>query len=63
MIKRVSLIILGLILITIGLFGILIPIMPGWTPLIFGIALIHPATGNRMKNWLGSKIEKRKKRH
>ena len=40
----------GIALILVGLLGLLVPIMPGWVPILIGIALLGPRT--RLAKWL-----------
>jgi len=43
-------------MILVGLVGILVPVMPGWTPLLVGLALLFPDT--RLVRWLRRRIRR-----
>jgi uncharacterized membrane protein YbaN (DUF454 family) len=62
LIKRTFYFFIGLCLVIIGIIGAIIPVMPGWTPLILGVILIHPPSGHRLKKWAKKKNEQFKKR-
>jgi hypothetical protein len=46
----------GIVLILIGLVGIIVPVLPGWTPLAFGILLLAPKT--RFSRWVRKWLKK-----
>jgi hypothetical protein len=50
----------GIVLILVGLVGILVPVLPGWTPLAFGILLLAPKT--RFSRWLRKLLKKMRQR-
>ncbi len=50
----------GLVLIGVGLVGILVPVLPGWTPLIFGILMLAPKT--RFSRWVRELLKKMRRR-
>ncbi len=43
-------------LILVGLVGIVVPVLPGWTPLAFGILLLAPKT--RFSRWVRQWLKK-----
>ena len=50
----------GIVLIVVGLVGIVVPVLPGWTPLAFGILLLAPKT--RFSRWVRKWLKKMRKR-
>jgi len=50
----------GIVLILVGLVGIIVPVLPGWTPLAFGILLLAPKT--RFSRWVRKWLKKMRKR-
>lgn len=50
----------GILLILVGLVGIVMPVMPGWTPLALGILLLAPKT--RFSRWIRGLLKKMRKR-
>ena len=50
----------GIVLIVVGLVGIIVPVLPGWTPLVFGILLLAPKT--RFSRWVRKWLKKMRKR-
>ena len=43
---------IGILLIIFGIIGIIIPGIPGWTPLILGVMLISPVHGKMFAVWV-----------
>lgn len=58
--KRIIRIASGIGLIIVGLVGIVVPVLPGWTPLAFGIVLLMPRS--RLAKWLRGQLKRMKKR-
>ncbi|MFH1284329.1 MAG: PGPGW domain-containing protein [Candidatus Peregrinibacteria bacterium] len=56
MIKMTLRIIVGTFSIVLGIIGFLIPFMPGWLLVFFGIILISPHHGKRVISWVKQKI-------
>jgi UPF0716 family protein affecting phage T7 exclusion len=50
----------GIVLILVGLVGIVVPILPGWTPLALGILMLAPKT--RFGRWVRKLLKKMRKR-
>lgn len=50
----------GLFLILFGIVGIVVPVLPGWTPLGLGILLLAPKT--RLSRWIRGLLKKMRKR-
>ena len=47
-------IIIGVCLILFGIVGIILPGLPGWTPLILGVMIISPKHGKLIARWVYS---------
>ena len=58
--RRELQIVTGIVLILVGLVGILVPVLPGWTPLIFGILMLAPKT--RFSRWVREMFKKMRRR-
>lgn len=50
----------GIFLILFGIVGIVVPVLPGWTPLGLGILLLAPKT--RLSRWIRGLLKKARKR-
>ena len=48
-------ILLGIIIVTIGVLGLVLPIMPGWLFILPGLVLINPEKGKIIGNKLKTK--------
>jgi len=46
--------IVGIFLILFGIIGIILPGLPGWTPLILGVMIISPKHGKMLAKWIYS---------
>jgi len=42
----------GFALIVFGIIGIILPGLPGWTPLILGVMIISPKHGKSLASWV-----------
>lgn len=50
----------AVVLIVVGLVGIVVPVMPGWTPLAFGIVLLVPRS--RFSRWVRGRLRDMRRR-
>jgi uncharacterized membrane protein YbaN (DUF454 family) len=54
--SQLTRVLLGAVVVSIGILGLLVPIMPGWVFIIPGLVLISPEKGKRIGNKLKLKI-------
>ncbi|MBD3360705.1 hypothetical protein GF366_02795 [Candidatus Peregrinibacteria bacterium] len=53
--------IIGILSLILGITGFVIPLLPGWLLIFFGIAMISPRNGKKGYAWLKKKMKMRKK--
>ena len=59
-VRRILRMATGIGLILFGLVGIVVPVLPGWTPIALGVVILAPKT--RFSRWLRGWLRKLKRR-
>ena len=56
--KKALMALVGILLMIVGIAGLILPILPGWPILFFGLSLIAPKLAERLKKYLFRKLFK-----
>ena len=57
--KKIVLAIIGILFILIGMTGLVLPVIPGWVLIFFGLSFIAPKLAERLKRRLFRKFFKK----